>query len=67
MPDSTGKEVYDIPNFHAVTYFQEETFNAKDWTYDISMYFTWAYVAEVLALAVTYTILVVRKFKETRN
>ena len=67
VPDSTKKEVYDIPNFHAVTYFQEEMFNAKDWTYDIAMYFTWAYVAEALAFAVIYTVLVVRKFKETRD
>ena len=65
-PDHSLNETYDIPNFHAVTYTQEEAFDARDWAYDIAMYFTLAYVAEVISLVVAYTVLVVKKFKETK-
>ena len=65
-PDDAQNETYDIPGFHAVTYSQEEAFDARDWAYDIAMYFTLAYVAEVLASAFAYAVLVVKKFKETK-
>jgi hypothetical protein len=65
-PDDAQNETYDIPGFHAVTYSQEEAFDASDWAYDIAMYFTLAYVAEVLASAFAYAVLVVKKFKETK-
>ena len=65
-PDFSQSETYDIPGFNAVTYSQEEAYDAREWAYDIAMYFTLAYIAEALALAVTYTVLVARKFKETR-
>ena len=58
-------EKYDIPNFYAVTYSREEAYDAREWAYDIAIYFTLAYVTGAVALAVTYTVLVVRKFKET--
>jgi len=66
-PDFSQNETYDIPNFHAVTYSQEEAYEAREWAYDIEIYFTLAYVAEAVAFAVTYTVLVVRKFKETKE
>lgn len=64
-PDFSQSGTYDIPGFNAVTYSQEEAYDAREWAYDIAMYFTLAYIAEALALAVTYTVLVVRKIKET--
>jgi hypothetical protein len=64
-PDFSQNETYDIPDFRAVTYSREESASARDWAYDIASYFTLAYVAEAVALAITYTVLVVRKFKET--
>ncbi len=65
-PDFSQNEIYDIPNFYAVTYSREEAYDARDWAYDIAMYFTLAYIAEAIALSLTYTVLVVRKFKETK-
>ena len=54
-----------ISDFHAITYSRAESADAREWAYDVASYFTLAYVAEAVALAVTYTVLVVRKFKET--
>jgi hypothetical protein len=64
-PDYSLNKKYDISNFHAITYSQEEAFDARDWSYDIAMYFGWAYIVESIALVVTYIVLVARKFKET--
>lgn len=64
-PDYSLNEKLDIPNFHAVTYSSEEAFDARDWSYDISVYFGVAYIVESIALVVTYIVLVARKFKET--
>ena len=64
-PDYSLNEKYNIPNFHAVTYSREEAFDARDWSYDIAVYFGMAYIVESIALVVTYIVLVARKFKET--
>ena len=64
-PDFSQNEAYDIPGFYAVTYSREEAYGAREWAYDIEIYFTLAYVAEALALAVTYTVMVAKKFKKT--
>ena len=64
-PDYSLNEKYNIPNFHAVTYSREEAFDARDWSYDIAVYFGVAYIVESIALVVTYIVLVARKFKET--
>ena len=64
-PDYSLSEKFDIPNFHAVTYSREEAFDARDWSYDIAVYFGVAYIVESIALVVTYIVLVARKFKET--
>jgi hypothetical protein len=64
-PDYSLNKKLDIPNFHAVTYSREEAFDARDWSYDISTSFGAAYIAEAVALAATYIVLVARKFKET--
>ena len=64
-PDYSLNEKPDIPNFHAVTYSREEAFDARDWSYDIAVYFGVAYIVESIALVVTYIVLVARKFKET--
>ena len=64
-PDYSLNEKYNIPNFHAVTYSREEAFDARDWSYDIAVYFGVSYIVESIALVVTYIVLVARKFKET--
>lgn len=64
-PDYSLNEKLNIPNFHAVTYSREEAFDARDWSYDLSVYFGVAYIVESIALVVTYIVLVARKFKET--
>jgi hypothetical protein len=61
LPQNT----YDIPGFHAITYSCEEAFDARDWAYDIHTGFVLAYIAEAIALAVTYALMVAKKFKET--
>ena len=67
FPDNSPSEAYDIPGFHAVTYSREEVFDAREWTYDIHTGFVLAYIAEGLALAITYTVMVIKKFKETKQ
>ena len=58
---------YDIPGFHAVTYSCEEAFDARDWAYDIHVCFVLAYISEGLALVITYSVMVIKKFKETKE
>ncbi len=65
--DFSQNEKYDIPNFHAVTYSLEESVDARNWAYDINACFGLAYIAEAIALAVTYAVMVARKFKEPKE
>lgn len=60
-------DVYDIAFFKAVTYTHEETAEAYGWAYDINTGFVLAYIAEALALVITYTVMVTKKFKETKE
>jgi len=66
-PDSSQNESYDIPNFHAVTYSLEEAVDARNWAHDIHACFGLAYIAEALALVIVYTVMVIKKFKETKE
>ncbi|MBQ8862363.1 MAG: helix-turn-helix transcriptional regulator [Clostridia bacterium] len=61
--NNTEKETYNIPDFHAITYSWYDTAYARGWAEDISQCFVLAYNAEIIILAVIYTVKVVKNFK----
>ncbi|MBQ8404837.1 MAG: helix-turn-helix transcriptional regulator, partial [Clostridia bacterium] len=58
------EEIYNIPDFHAITYSWNETDYAKGWAGGISVCFVLAYFAEIISLAVIYTVKVDKNFKK---
>lgn len=61
--NNSQKETYNIPDFHAITYSWYDTADARGWAEDISQCFVLAYNAEIIILAIIYTVKVVKNFK----
>ncbi len=55
---------YDIPDFYAKTYTENEIETARAWAEGISSAFVLAYFAEGITLAVIYAVKAVKKFKQ---